>query len=67
MPPADRLAVHPQAPGYLALMDASIKEPSGFESPPFQFIKIAFDAFRITHARRLTRGTARVTIICESQ
>jgi len=33
-------------------MDASSKKPGGFESPPFQFIKIAFDAFGVTHARR---------------
>jgi hypothetical protein len=46
---------------------ASVKKPGGFEPPPFQLIKIAFDAFWITHAQRLTRGIGLVTIICESQ
>jgi len=67
VPAADRLAMHIQAPGHLALMDASIKKPGGFESSPFQFIKIALDAFWITHAQRLPWGTNRVTIICETQ
>jgi hypothetical protein len=52
MPAADRLAVNPQSPGDLALMEASIKQPGGFEPPPFQFIKIAFNAWWITHARK---------------
>jgi hypothetical protein len=67
MPAADRLAMNTQSPGDLALMDASIKKPGGFESSAFQFIKIAFDAFGITHARRLTPEVAIVTILCECQ
>jgi hypothetical protein len=51
MPPADRLAMNAQSAGDFALMDASIKKPGRFESPPFQFIEIAFNAFWITHAR----------------
>jgi hypothetical protein len=50
MPPADGLAVNPQPPGYLALMDATIKKPGSFEPSPFQLIKIALDTFWITHA-----------------
>ena len=67
MPATDRLAVNAQSPGDLALMETSIKKPGGLESPPFQFIKIAFDAFWVTHAQRLTRGTRAVTILCETQ
>jgi hypothetical protein len=67
MPAAHRLSVHSQSSGDLALMETSIKKPGGFESPPFQFIKIAFDAFWVTHARRLTRRTRDVTILCETQ
>jgi hypothetical protein len=54
VPAADRLAVNAQSPGDLSLMDAPIKKPGGFEPSPFQFIKIAFDAFWISHAQKLT-------------
>lgn len=67
MPPADRLAVNAQSPGDLTLVDTSIKEPGSFESSPFQFIKIAFDTFWISHARRLTPEADGVTILCERQ
>jgi hypothetical protein len=33
----------------------------------FQLIKIAFDAFGITHAQRLTQESIRVTILCDIQ
>jgi hypothetical protein len=48
-------------------MDTSIKEPGGFESPPFQFIKISFDAFRVAHARSLISETRLVTILYDIQ
>ena len=67
MPAADRLAVNAQSPGHFSLMDTSVKKSGGFEPSLFQFIKIALDAFWITHARILTRGIGRVTIICERQ
>ena len=67
MPAADRLTVNAQSSGDLALVETSVKEPGGFESPPFQFIEIASNAFWISHARRLTRGTSRVTILCDTQ
>lgn len=67
MPAADRLAVNPQSPSNFALMESAIKQPGGFEPSLFQFLKIALDAFWITHARRLPEGTGCVTILCESQ
>ena len=67
IPPTDRLAVNAQSSRDLALMDASIKKSGGFEPPPFQFIKIAFDTFWISHARKLTREIGGVTILCECQ
>src|SRR5215467_8974063 len=33
VPPTDRLAVNAELPGHLALIQASVKEPSGLESP----------------------------------
>jgi len=53
VPAADRLAVHMEFAGYLGLAQALVEEFGGFESPLFQLIKIAFDAFGITHAQRL--------------
>lgn len=67
MPAADRLAVNAQSPGHFPLMDASIEKPGGLQSPAFQSVKVTLDAFWIAHARILTRGIGRVTIICESQ
>ena len=67
MPAADRLAVNAQSPSDLSLMESSIKKPGGFEPSLFQFIKIALDAFWITHARKLPEGIGCVTILGESQ
>ncbi len=67
MPPADRLAMHAQSSGDLALMEPSVKELGGLESRLFQFIKIAFNAFWISHARSLTLRTSPVAILCEMQ
>jgi len=54
MPATDRLAVDPQLPGHFALTEAPVEESGRFESPPFQAIEIAFNAFRIAHAQRLS-------------
>ena len=67
MPAADRLAVNAQSPSHFSLTESSIKKPGGFEPSFFQFIKIALDAFWITHARKLTREIGLVTILCEHQ
>lgn len=67
MPAADRLPVNAQSPGHFPLVKPSVKKPGGFEPSPFQFIKIAFDAFRITHAQRLARQMPHVTIFRETQ
>jgi hypothetical protein len=67
VPPADRLAVDAQFAGHLALTEATIKESSGLESPPFQFIEIAFNAFWVAHAQRVARKLGLVTILCETQ
>src|SRR5881409_3067938 len=53
MPAADRLAVHVQSPGHFRLAEAAAKEPSGFKPPLLQLVKIAFDAFGVTHAQTL--------------
>jgi len=67
MPATDGLPMNAQPSGNLALMDTLIKEPGGFESPPFQLIKIPFDAFRIAHARSLIRVSRLVTILYARQ
>jgi hypothetical protein len=67
MPAADRLAVNAQSPGHLPLTEASVEEPGGLESPTFQFIEIAFHAFWVAHAQRITRKLGDVTILCEIQ
>jgi hypothetical protein len=48
-------------------MESSIKKPGGFEPSLFQFLKIALDAFWITHARKLPEEIGCVTILCEKQ
>ena len=53
IPPTYRLSVNLQPSGYLALIQTSVEKPGGLESPPLQFIKIAFNAFWIAHAQRL--------------
>ena len=67
MPPADRLPVNAQLAGNLGLAEALVKESGGFEPPLFQLIKIAFDAFRITHAQRIAWESTVVTILCDYQ
>src|ERR1043166_1401369 len=67
MPAADRLPVHVELPGHLGLAQALVEEFGGFESPPLQFVKIAFNAFGITHAQRVARESTAVTILCEIQ
>ena len=67
VPPTHRLAVNSQFPGHFALAEATVKESSGVESTPFQTSEIAFYAFGIAHAQKLTRGSAYVTILCECQ
>ena len=67
VPAADRLPVNSQTPGDLALMNTSVKKPGGPEASPFQFIKIPFNAFWITHAPSLAQKIRAVTILCEIQ
>ena len=67
VPPTYRLAVNPKFPGHLPLTEATVKKFGGLESPPFQAVEIAFYAFRIAHAQRLTRVCAYVTILYECQ
>ena len=67
MPAADRLTMNAQSSGDLSLMDAPIKKPDSFEPPPFQFIKIAFNAFWISHVGILTQEAKYVTILCGYQ
>ena len=67
VPPTYRLPVNLQPSGYLALTQSSVEKLGGLESPPFQFIKIAFNAFWIAHAQRLARVPKIVTILCDTQ
>jgi len=70
VPPADRLPVDPELAGDLSLAHALVEEFGGLDPPPFQFCKlfrIAFDAFRITHAQSLPPGHRCVTILCRNQ
>ena len=54
VPSTDRLTVNPQLAGHLALTAAAVKELSGFESPPFQVLEIAFNAFWVAHDPKIT-------------
>lgn len=65
LPATDRLPMHIQFAGYFGLAPALIEEFGRFKSPLFQLLKIAFDAFGITHAQTLPRESIRVTILCE--
>jgi hypothetical protein len=51
MPPADRLSMNLELAGHLSLAKALVKEFSGFKSPLFELLKIAFNAFGIAHAQ----------------
>lgn len=55
VPSTDRLPMNPQLPGDLALTQTPLEKSGSLESPPFQIIKVAFNAFRIAHAHRLPR------------
>ncbi len=67
VPPTDRLPMNPQLPGYLALTQTPLEKPGRLESPPFQVIKVAFNAFWVTHAPKLAQKPERVTILCDTQ
>ena len=67
VPSTDRLPMDPQFARYLALTQATVEESGGLESPPFQAVEIAFYAFGVAHAQRLTRKPERVTILCDTQ
>lgn len=67
MPPADRLSVHPQFPGHLALAKTLVEESRCLESPSLQTVKIAFNAFWVAHAQRLTPTLRCVTILRDAQ
>lgn len=59
MPAADRLPVDPYAAGDLGLAQTLVEKFNGLHAPPFQLCKlcrIAFYAFRISHAQRLAQG-----------
>ena len=56
MPAADRLPVDADLAGDLSLAQALVEKFGGLDAPPFQLCKlcrIAFYAFRISHAQRL--------------
>jgi len=51
VPPTDGLAVNAKLSGYLPLIQATVKESGGLESPPFQAVEIACYAFWVAHAK----------------
>jgi hypothetical protein len=51
MPSADRLPVHVKLTGQLGLSEALVKEFGSVESPLFELVKIAFNAFGVTHVQ----------------
>ena len=67
VPATDRLAMNSQPSGDLALTQAPVEKFGGLESPPFQIVKIAFNAFWVAHAQRLSQLLGCVTILCEIQ
>lgn len=67
VPPTNGLAVNAKLPRHLPLIQATVKESGSLESPPFQAVEIAFYAFGVTHAQRLTGKPGRVTILCDTQ
>ncbi len=59
MPAADRLPVDAYAAGDLGLAQALVEKFDGLHAPPFQLCqlcRIAFYAFRISHAQRIAQG-----------
>jgi len=67
MPTADRLAMDLEFARHLGLAQALVEELGGFEPPPLQLTKVAFNAFGITHAQRLSRESTDVTIFYDIQ
>ena len=67
MPSADRLPMHIELAGHLGLAQALVEEFGGFKSPPFKFVKIALNAFGVTHAQRVARESTIVTIFYDIQ
>ena len=70
MPAADRLPMDADGAGDLGLAQAEVEKFDGLHAPPFQLCqlrRIAFDAFRISHAQRLAQGHKHVTILCRDQ
>src|SRR5512143_2906191 len=53
VPSTYRLPMNLQPSGDLALTQPPLEKSGGLESPPFQIIKVAFNAFWVTHAQRL--------------
>jgi hypothetical protein len=67
MPSTDRLPMNPQLSGDLALTQTPLEKSGSLESSPFQIIKVAFNAFWVTHAQKIARKPERVTILCDIQ
>ena len=67
IPPTHRLSVHMKLPGHFGLGEPLVEEFSGLESPLFQLVEIAFNAFGVTHAQRLARESTIVTILYDTQ
>jgi len=67
IPAADGLPVNVQPSGDLRLAQALTEEPGCLEPPLFELVKIAFDAFGVTHAQKVSQGSTSVTILCEIQ
>ncbi len=51
---------------YLSLTQALIEEPGGLETPLFELVKVAFDAFGISHAQKIACESTHITILCET-
>ncbi len=67
VPSTDRLPMNPQLSGDLALTQTPLEKSGSLEPPPFQIIKVAFNAFWVTHAQKLARKQEPVTILCDIQ
>jgi len=59
--------MNPQPSGDLALTQTPLEKSGSLKSPPFQIIKVAFNAFWVTHAQKLARKPQHVTILCDTQ
>jgi len=67
VPSANRLSVHPQFTGHLALTEPAVKQSGGLQSPPFQAGKISLHASWIAHVQIIAWGLRCVTILCKCQ